>query len=59
MLYASSKDAIRRRLVGIAVEVQATDPDEIAYESSECFLQLLRISIIHRSFLVVSKAERL
>jgi len=33
MLYASSKDALRRSLVGIAVEVQATDYDEIAYES--------------------------
>ncbi|KAI8374724.1 uncharacterized protein BYT42DRAFT_577411 [Radiomyces spectabilis] len=33
MLYASSKDAIRRSLVGIAVEAQATDMAEIAYES--------------------------
>ncbi|KAJ1934353.1 cofilin [Linderina macrospora] len=33
MLYASSKDALRKKLVGIAAEVQATDFDEVAYES--------------------------
>ncbi|KAK7469066.1 cofilin [Stygiomarasmius scandens] len=33
MLFASSKDALRRALVGIAVEVQGTDIDEVAYES--------------------------
>jgi hypothetical protein len=31
MLYASSKDAIRRSLVGIAAEIQGTDHSEIAY----------------------------
>ncbi|CAG8551080.1 1846_t:CDS:2 [Racocetra persica] len=31
MLYASSKDAIRKRLVGIAVEVQGTDAEEVDY----------------------------
>lgn len=31
MLYASSKDALRRGLDGIAFEVQATDQDEVAY----------------------------
>lgn len=33
MLYASSKDAIRKRLSGIATEIQATDSSEIAYET--------------------------
>lgn len=33
MVYASSKDAIRRKLVGIGTEVQATDASEIAYET--------------------------
>ncbi|KAJ1984035.1 cofilin [Dimargaris cristalligena] len=33
MLYASSKDAIRRRLEGIAAEIQATDFSEAAYET--------------------------
>lgn len=32
MLYASSKDAIRKKLVGIASEIQATDLSEISYD---------------------------
>eukprot|EP01136_Pigoraptor_vietnamica_P008316 Opistho-1_new@43474 len=32
MLYASSKDAIRKKLVGIATEIQATDASEIDFE---------------------------
>lgn len=32
MLYASSKDALRKKLVGIATEIQATDLSEVAYE---------------------------
>ncbi|ORE11922.1 hypothetical protein BCV72DRAFT_331923 [Rhizopus microsporus var. microsporus] len=33
MLYASSKDSLRRQLQGIAVEIQGTDSSEVAYES--------------------------
>ncbi|MBW0465246.1 hypothetical protein O181_004961 [Austropuccinia psidii MF-1] len=33
MLYASSKEALRRALVGIGVEVQGTDISEVAYDS--------------------------
>ncbi|KAG6916316.1 cofilin [Tephrocybe rancida] len=33
MLFASSKEALRRSLVGIAVEIQGTDFSEVAYES--------------------------
>ncbi|KDQ62618.1 hypothetical protein JAAARDRAFT_54545 [Jaapia argillacea MUCL 33604] len=33
MLFASSKDAIRRSLVGIAVEIQGTDLSEVAFET--------------------------
>ncbi|TFK33015.1 cofilin [Crucibulum laeve] len=33
MVFASSRDALKRALVGIAVEVQATDASEIAYET--------------------------
>jgi Cofilin/tropomyosin-type actin-binding protein len=33
MVFASSKDALRRSLVGIATEIQGTDFDEIAYET--------------------------
>ncbi|GAA5847274.1 hypothetical protein JCM9279_000214 [Rhodotorula babjevae] len=32
MLYASSKDALRRSLVGIASEIQGTDSSEVAYD---------------------------
>jgi len=32
MLFASSKEALRTALVGIATEIQATDYDEVAYE---------------------------
>ncbi|KAF4577057.1 cofilin [Pleurotus pulmonarius] len=33
MLFASSKDALRRSLVGIALEIQGTDYSEVAYEA--------------------------
>lgn len=33
MLYASSKDALRKGLVGVALEVQATDGEEIEYDT--------------------------
>lgn len=42
MLYASSKDALRRALVGVAIEIQGTDHSEVAYEASEsCVSSLL------------------
>lgn len=33
MLFASSKEALRRSLVGIAVEIQGTEFSEVAFES--------------------------
>lgn len=33
MLYASSKDALRKALVGIATEIQGTDFSEVSYET--------------------------
>lgn len=33
MLYASSKDAIRKKLAGVAAEVQATDMSEVSYDA--------------------------
>jgi len=33
MLFASSRDALRRSLVGIAVEIQGTDYSEVSWES--------------------------
>lgn len=33
MLYASSKDSLRKKLQGVGVEVQATDASEISYDA--------------------------
>jgi cofilin len=33
MVYAASKDAIKRSLNGVAFEVQANDSDQIEYDS--------------------------
>lgn len=33
MVYASSKEALKRSLPGIATELQANDADDIEYES--------------------------
>lgn len=33
MVYASSKDALRRSLQGIALEIQGTDLEEVSYET--------------------------
>lgn len=33
MVYASSKDALKKALNGIAVEFQANDEDDIEYQS--------------------------
>ncbi|KAJ9112566.1 hypothetical protein QFC19_000583 [Naganishia cerealis] len=35
MIFASSKDALRKQLVGIAAEIQATSYDEITYEAGK------------------------
>lgn len=34
MVFASSRDALRRKLDGIAVEIQGTDATEVSYETS-------------------------
>lgn len=33
MIYASSKDALKRSLTGVAYELQANDPDDIEYDT--------------------------
>jgi cofilin len=35
MVYAASRDALRRSLEGVALEIQATDYEEVAYEAGE------------------------
>ena len=41
MVFASSKDALRRSLVGIATEIQGTDVSEVAHESGKRIQLLL------------------
>jgi cofilin len=41
MVAASSREAIRRSLVGIAIEIQGTDNSEVAYETGAGFLFVL------------------
>ena len=41
MLFAASKEALRRALVGIIAEIQATDMSEVAYETGVPFGSLL------------------
>lgn len=36
MVYSSSKDALRRALDGLQVEIQGTDYDEVSEETSSC-----------------------
>lgn len=43
MLYASSKDALRRSLVGVANEIQGTDSSEVAYDEGTLPPALARI----------------
>lgn len=33
MTYSASKDALRKALQGVAVEIQGTDVDEVAHET--------------------------
>jgi cofilin len=33
MIYASSKDALRKKLAGVATEIQATDFSEVGYDA--------------------------
>jgi hypothetical protein len=44
MVFASSRDALRRSLVGIAVEIQGTDDSEVAYETGAVFSLLLPLN---------------
>jgi len=43
MLYASSKDALRKSLVGISSEIQGTDSSEVAHETGELLKARKRI----------------
>lgn len=41
MLYASSKEALRKALVGIAAEIQGTDLSEVSYGTGMLFCERL------------------
>ena len=43
MLFASSKDALRRSLDGIGAEIQATDLDEVSHETSQYIVGVFTI----------------
>jgi len=38
MIYASSKEALKRSLTGVAVELQANDPEDIEWDSAIKFV---------------------
>lgn len=40
-MFASSRDALRRQLVGVAVEIQGTAHDEVAYETGTFILHFV------------------
>ena len=60
MVFASSKDALRRSLVGIAAEVQGSDEDEVAYSTGMhhiYLLDLLIFSVDCVSWIVLEKVR--
>lgn len=56
MLFASSKDALKRSLVGLAVEIQGSDPSEVCYEAGAYGLRLHCTAGEERSDAIVSSA---
>ena len=60
MVFASSKDALRRSLVGIAAEVQGSDEDEVAYSTGMrpiCLSRSLIYSVDRVSRTVLEKVR--
>ena len=37
MVFASSRDALKRALTGVAIEIQGTDHSEVAHEAGSSF----------------------
>jgi hypothetical protein len=58
MLFASSRDALRRSLVGIAVEIQGTDYSEVSWESGEIPLYPMNTLVDIYTSSVLDKASR-
>jgi Cofilin/tropomyosin-type actin-binding protein len=58
-MYASSKDALRRSLVGVAAEFQGTDLSEIALESGTSgFIYLSPPLFTQHTYAVLEKVSR-
>ena len=57
MVTASSRDALRSSLVGIPVEIQGTDYDEVAYDTGE-LVSIFSSPPYLSSSLVLEKARR-
>lgn len=58
MVTASSRDALRQSLVGIAVEIQGTDDSEVAHETGEFVSISVLSSLPYLSCPVLEKAMR-
>lgn len=58
MTYASSKEALRKSLDGIASEVQATDADEVAYETGMLLQSSYSKEIFDALLVVLDKVTR-
>ena len=60
MVYSSSKDALRKALVGVQVDIQANDISDIEYESGESIgLYYSRHHSDNTVFAVLEKCERM
>ena len=57
MLYASSKDALRKALVGIAAEIQGTDLSEVSYDAGTLTWTGTYIQCSRRSLAVLSNRD--
>ena len=60
MVYSSSKDALRKALVGVQVDIQANDISDIEYESGESVgIYYSRNRSNSTVFAVLEKCERM
>ena len=60
MVYSSSKDALRKALVGVQVDIQANDISDIEYESGEFVGIYYSLNRSNRTvFAVLEKCERM
>lgn len=59
MVFASSKDALRRSLVGISTEIQGTDFSEVAHEVGACLYALCMRDVLIVSSVGQSLARRI